>query len=126
MVTKKQNEQLKGKMNWLQESTRPDIPYDTLSFNMKNKTNVWSNNFKYITEAMKLTMILGSIKANEDKKKEGRWIVSMMKERLKLKGLEAVDMYYISAPNMKRLIAAHNAKLLRESEDNKNEKKVQL
>ena len=41
---------------------------------------VWSNNYLYIPEAMRLTLILESLKANEERKDVGRWIVSTVDE----------------------------------------------
>ena len=37
---------------------------------------VWSTRFTHIPKAMRLTMILESLKANEDRKDAGEWIVS--------------------------------------------------
>ena len=41
---------------------------------------VWSNNHSHVLEAMRLTLILESLKANEVRKEVGRWIVSTVDE----------------------------------------------
>ena len=41
---------------------------------------VWSNNHSHVPEAMRLTLILESLKANEERKEVGRWIVSTVDE----------------------------------------------
>ena len=41
---------------------------------------VWSNNHSHVPEAIRLTLILESLKANEERKEVGRWIVSTVDE----------------------------------------------
>ena len=40
-----------GKLNWLQESTRPDLSYDTLSLSMRNRSATVGDLKKVIRKA---------------------------------------------------------------------------
>ena len=57
------------------------IFHKTMSVEGWAKTvRAWSNNLHHIPETTKLTMIMESLKANEERNEVGRWIVSTIDE----------------------------------------------
>ena len=52
--------------------------HKSMSVDGWNKSvKVWSDNYLHIPEPMRLTIILEFLKANEDRKAEGRWITGI-------------------------------------------------
>ena len=46
----------------------------------KRKINIWSSNHGYINENLRLSMILDSLKDNNDRKELNKWIVFNIEE----------------------------------------------